>query len=533
MVPHHLIEKNVVKEMEVRTELIVESVIKGDVRPGSRTILLGPFIGWQAEGGPVMSDTSTEMVGDIEDVSKPNLWFLSHRRSWDPADTKEYLCLDTYRGIQPLALREYFQALSSANPSIEISKLLGADHPLVLKRCLKYVAGGVLPWPYDPDDWERYANPEPRKALRVEEAPRVELLLSRSDPHTRGLAAAVLAELSGAKCVPRMRLLLADSDPEVRTVAVGVLARLRDAASCDAICRAVIGIKSGYPGCKLVAALRGWGDERLVPALISFLQNDDYAYRIGDDLGIPALKAQAALRSLTTRTFPLDVQASQHVWEEARKLTGPASRKAFLARALADGPTPLTGRMKTSGHRVYVALTNRSRRPISLSKMPHSIDWQTANGYFSTGHDPITGRGSFVRLAPGQSIRVDLQCLADRVLGVERSETADGRAGAATSARVARAAASGTSVTSRRTTARRTRPERPSKLTLLYARNGHEFGLKGWIGVIEVVPGPVGSAYRKSRSDGRRKPIDRPNRSHTSRIPPEEIVKSEVSVSAQ
>ena len=78
---HNLVEGDVLLKLEGHTELIIERVIKGDIKPGKHKLLLGAFIGWAEKGGPVMSYTSTEMVGDTNDVTKPNLWFLTPKRS--------------------------------------------------------------------------------------------------------------------------------------------------------------------------------------------------------------------------------------------------------------------------------------------------------------------------------------------------------------------------------------------------------------------------------------------------------------------
>ena len=95
------------------TEIEIERVIQGDIQPGPHTIMTGFRIGWFEHGGPVIAFWSTEMIGDVREVTEPNLWFLHYKKSWDPADTKTYLLLDTYRSIQPLDREAHFLSLRS------------------------------------------------------------------------------------------------------------------------------------------------------------------------------------------------------------------------------------------------------------------------------------------------------------------------------------------------------------------------------------------------------------------------------------
>src|SRR5262245_27832719 len=78
---HRNVKGNTIVDLEGRTELVIQRIIAGDVEPGEHKILLFPFVGWEQDGR-IMSYTSTEEEGDVEDVSKSNLWFLSQKRSW-------------------------------------------------------------------------------------------------------------------------------------------------------------------------------------------------------------------------------------------------------------------------------------------------------------------------------------------------------------------------------------------------------------------------------------------------------------------
>lgn len=100
------------REWELVTEIEIERVIWGDVEPGTHSIMIGFRLGWERHGGPLRAYWSTAMEGDIQEVTEPNLWFLQRRRSWKKEDPQEYLSLETYRGVQPLAQEASFMRLA-------------------------------------------------------------------------------------------------------------------------------------------------------------------------------------------------------------------------------------------------------------------------------------------------------------------------------------------------------------------------------------------------------------------------------------
>jgi hypothetical protein len=480
LVPHHEIEGNVAKHLEVRAQIVVGRSVRGDVQPGTFTILLGPCIDW-GDDGRLITATSTMCLGDADDVAKSNLWFLSRRRSWDPADPKEYLCLDTYRGVQPLALEPYFQALSDRHPEREVPKLLASTDPTILLRVLAYVSGGEYPWPFDPDEFEQFVRRTSKRALKplAREAPQVERVLDRPDPRVRVTAVAVFAFLAQEKAVPRLRLLLADRDPDVRGVALGLLARGRDAASIEAIAKAAGGAKDPQIAFKAIEALGQWGTDAIVPALIRFLENDACAYRIGDDLGVPALKARAALKKITGYTFPTDVRVSLAAWEKAQSVRSADERLAVLTRLAPCDPAPLLATIALAGDRktpaapaqtqsrftagfgderetpADITVKNRSSRPVTLRLFPDDVDisWgspESGSGMSSTGAGPLPeGKAGYVELAPGQSTRFRVG-LPDQCLAADPSTRA---------------------------------------ITISYSSNGHERGVNAWIGSLKVAFG--------------------------------------------
>ena len=469
--PHNLVEGTVCKAMETRCRIIIERVIRGDVKAGMHTILLGAFIAWQEKGGCVVSYTSTMCLGEDLDVAKPNLWFLSRKRSWDPADDKEYLFLETYRGVQPLALEPYFRALGGSRPREAVPALLSAPQPVVVLRALEYVSGGEWPWPFDPHEFERFVRRTGQKPTLTplpDQAAAVEKVLDRPEPRLRAFAATVYAALAGVKAMPRLRTLLADKEANVRCVAIGLLARQKDGESAVAINKAVAGI--GEPGlaCKAIEALAAWGSESIVPALIGVLQNDGFAFQVGDEFGIPALKTQAALKQITGYAFPFDVETSLAAWNRAKDVSAGAERLALLAKVLPFDPEPLeaalanaeegkrspmperfrsafgVGATKDDDLPVDVVVTNRSKQRVTITRLPAQISFRWAQCFADRGSPEPAAKEDFVDLAPGESIRFAARMDANLMTAVPQSR----------------------------------------KVTLQYLCCGSKFGVKAWIGAV-------------------------------------------------
>jgi hypothetical protein len=440
---------------EVHTELIVERVLKGSISPGRHQLRVGVSVSWQADGMGLIDQSSGFMrLGSEYNVTKPTLWFLSRERSWNPKDKTLYLSLDTGYGVQPLALEPFYTALLGETPHQRAAEFLQAESPEIVLRALDYVNGGATPWPFQRwQPWYAHYKPKPPRRL-VQHAPAVAKVLERQEAELRSYAAAVYAELAGRQSVPRLRSLLADKDPEVRAVAVGVLARHRDSTSVGLFSQAVLGIKGAHLGCEVVGRLAGWGNPQVVPALINFLENDDYAGSLGMvDIRIPALKAQEALRRITGFSFPYDARASQRAWADAQQFLTTQQRAESLREALADSAIPPDASATRTKAHVWFKVTNRSKRTIHLTRRPFDIElrWDDALSGGPGGSGEVKGRGSFLRLAPGESVR-----WREAVAGSGRLE----------------------------------------QVTLLYARHGHEYGVNGWIGVVRATVKPA----RRQRS---------------------------------
>lgn len=448
MRPHKLVEGNALKKYEVFTELQVIRAVKGNVKPGKQTLLLGWGVAWRQDGTDLRTGTSTDLPGDVDDVTKPNLWFLTKSRSWDKSDQNTYYCVPHYRAIQPLSLESYFVALASPEPEEEVPKLLSCKEPEAIRRILRYICGGILPWPYEPQEWEKSQYHEKRERLLKEQTPAVRQVIDRDVAEVRGLAASVYAELAGKSCVPDMRSLLNDRDPEVRAVAVGVLARHLDAASIDAMKDAVKGLNEPHLACQVVKELSSWSHPRLPPVLISFLENDSSCGRCGKDVSIPALKAREGLHILTHCWFPFDVEACLQTWDQVAGITDAEQRWQKLRRILPVDGNPLQAELLGPLDNASIKVTNASVREVTLAAYPTWVDANTARlwSFAQTGYKKPTGKADFILLRPGDSTQFPTR-FGDEFDGVRPEELV---------------------------------------LSLFYGDIGSKFGLHGWIGWVDV-----------------------------------------------
>jgi hypothetical protein len=453
---------------ESHTSLNILTVIKGDVGQGKHDLMLIYGITWNDDGTFINSGTSTEMLGDVDDVTKPCLWFLRKTRSWDTKIKDEMLTVGNYREVQPLELKDFFVALGGRSARTDVPKLLARDKPNLSRRVLRYICGDEWPWPYD-NDWP-YDKPVKRGNLLRDEASRVWSFFQSAAQEERPLAASVYAELAGKECIANIRTVLDDRNPELRGIAVGVLAHYRDVASLDRFARAVEGLDDGTIACQVVKQLSAWKDERVVPALISFLQNDAFAYQIGDDIGVPALKAKRALAEITGQEFPFDVGASQKAWQAAVLANDKAGRKRALGELAPGGETPLaaaaiglpTKEMSEGLKKLYgslekgdvvisVRLRNVSSRPATILKYPSQVETTSPSGC------------SDYSLAAGKAVGKDRK--VEFVTIQPREETVI-------------EAVVGEDFLIANPTVRR--------LRFCYRENGHRQNVKAWIGSIDV-----------------------------------------------
>jgi hypothetical protein len=440
----------VIDRMEVRTELVIERVIQGDVTPGTHKLLVESSIGWGNDGRFLGTTTSTMLMGEVEDVTKPNLWFLSRGRSWDAADKTDYFSLDTYRGVQPPKLEPYFRALLRKDWEEAVGELLDSPDETTVMRCLELVAGGQWPWPYwsQFDRWHRGREKPP--VPLTQHANRVKKLLDRPEPTVRQMAAAVYAFMTKDRDLAFMRSLLDHKDPEVRGIAIGVLAEKHDPSVLSKMEKAAQGVRDPTVACAAIKRVAAWGDVRLPPTLIRFLQTDTSGGTSEEGLLIPALKARDALRKMTGYTFPTDVRAGLDAWERVRETGDRTKRRQELTRLLGDHEKPLHASIVNRGG-TGIVITNRSGRPIYLAKQPTMSEYNSTNisGAVSDGID-ARDRRQFALLKSGASMRLPVTFPTEFILSNPSSR----------------------------------------KVTLWYVQNGNKTGVNAWIGRLDATFGP-------------------------------------------
>lgn len=399
---HDKVRGDVVENEESFTELNVLRTIKGDIRPGRHPLLMGFGIGWEKNGTGLNSWSSTQIEGDVDDVTQPNIWFLVRSRSWDETDKQEYLRVPHYRAIQPVSLEAYFAALSSSEPEKRVPGFLSSDNPEIVKRVLYYLCGGIAPWPYEPDEWQMYSHPSERERLLRDQAGLLrESLLTGMVAH-RHLAAAVYAELAGPGGSGLMTMLLSDPDAKVRAVASGVLVRSRHEASLPKLADAVRGLVDADLACAIIREASSWGNRGLVPLLISFLQEDSFGSRIGSDVRIAAIKARDALHDMTGCWFPFDVSRSQRIWTEAVSLPNWGEAQRHLRNALPYEQCPIRAELFGPLNDSRIRVVNISDHPVRMSEYPNWVEASTSN-IWATIRTDGKEKSEFVTLDVGGS----------------------------------------------------------------------------------------------------------------------------------
>ena len=432
--------KTVVTKIEAYTRLKILQVVKGDVELGEHDLLMNYGISWERDGTSVTSGTSTMLSGDVDDVTKPCLWFLQRKRSWDDKRRDKYLAVGNYREVQSLELEEFFVALGGREAQTEVPELLAADTPLVSERVLAYICGGIWPWPFA--GGFLHEKPSERGPLIHDEAGRVWEFLRTGAMGQRKFAASVYAELTGKAGIANIRTLLDDRDADVRGIAVGVLAHHRDTDSLDRFAKAAEGIKDATIACRVIDEIAAWKDERTVPALIGFLQNDKFAYRNDGDIGIPAIKSQQSLKAITGHEFPFDVAASAKAWEAVQSINEKSERTRRLdelapgdhlplAAAAVGLPTKAVSDGAQNEQRVLgrdelvvtIRLRNVSPRPVTILKDPSEVaySWPGGSSFHVSPSRPDDADGAsddedasgekqleFVTLGPGEDVELEV-----------------------------------------------------------------------------------------------------------------------------
>ncbi|MEQ1825133.1 MAG: hypothetical protein ABL921_04280 [Pirellula sp.] len=420
-----------------KTKLKVLRTVKGpESVNGEVDVLLGSEIGWQANGKFLSSATSTEFLGDVEDITIPCLWFLEKNKAFDPSLQDEFLSIDSYRKIQPLELEAYYLALASDQPEVVVPQLMNPDNPLLTSRVLQYVSGGRRAWPRYRLDLGNFNEREnSRKTLR-DEASRVWQIVMSDAQALRPKATNAYAVLKDAECITDVRSLLADPNPQVRGTAIGILAHFHDVDSLGHFEKAIQGVNDNFLLCSIIAQLTDWSDDRVIPALIRCLQVGSGRAEIGIADQIPAISARKSLNDMTGCWFPFDVSKSVEAWDKANVAKTRNERNVLFLELLPGTEFPLTAELvgepisapdkndKSNRISVNVRIQNTSRQPVKVTRQPSRahFEWPGASSSITdashVGDIPIAG---FVSLAPNESL--DFQVSASpSFLNAERSK---------------------------------------------------------------------------------------------------------------
>jgi hypothetical protein len=443
-------------QVAMQSWLIVDRVVAGDIKPGKYRFSRAADSFWNAMGKPTFGETEWYTPLEVEDVTVPNLWFVSRYPNPNPNDKTECLSSATGRAVQPISLEKFYVILRGPDRNVRISEALLATDPLTLLRAMRFVNGDRVPWPYDfsidsrMDDYRQ----KPQKPL-IEHAAEVGRLINSNHVKVRRLAAATFAALAGRTSVSAIRRLLGDPDAETRLIAVGALAQSRDIVSRDRFAAAVREFKDSNLGCALIDRLISWGDTSVVPPLITFLESDSSSGTYGDYYYIPAIQARAVLRKITGFVFPLDIKSCEAAWRQAMIISDSNRRRAKLIAILGDHADPLAARIYNRKGPPRVIVSNRSPRDITIARMPPDITMsynrdggQSVGGYFGNG--PERSASDFVVLHPGEKLTVPLR--------LDKETWRDYQYG----------------------------PVSAHTLAFTYTSMGRKFGKKAWIGSVPV-----------------------------------------------
>jgi len=393
------VEGNVLKKHFVTTKFVVESVIAGDVEVGEQPVSLGFRIGWSPDyENQVMSYMSTEMVGDAK-ADESNLWFLKKVKFDDGDGEKEYLHLETYRGIQPTELKPYFQVLRAKNPQKKVGSLLDSKSKEVVRRSLYFISGDNYP----PSEWGVSSRPRarhdskfiPKRAREplVANIGRVEKLIRDKRKGIGWLAAWTYADVLNEKAIPKMRQLLSSVDERMVHVAVSSLVKHQDWKSLDGIVSAAERLQQD--GVSLINQLEKTSDKQAVPILIAMLQSR------------AAVKAQQQLEKRIDISFPFDKKLAGELWGSVEILDSPQAKAQRVKELAKRFKNKLKAELVGDAKAARVRVTNVSEQALSLTREPGRIETRTPNSSSSRGGHSENGDES-IELKPGASVEVKI-----------------------------------------------------------------------------------------------------------------------------
>ena len=406
--------ETVVERWEFYTKLKIIRIIKGDgVALGEHDLKGGFGIAWNEDGKGLQSGTSTEVLGDVDDVTVPRIWFLKRARSWDAKDQTEYLSISNYRAIQDLKLESFFRAVGSENPAETVIEFLDSDHREVVLSALRLLCGGREPWALGllRSEPARFYDLQLKGAVLKDAVEKIRGLITKSsheDLEPNFIAA--YAELADKVDWEFVKTFLSSENIDSRVVATCLLIRGKQGFNPDEI-----ELKGGGTNLilRMIKEIKKSNELRLAPLLIGQLENGTSAGYRGSDHFIPALKAKSALMQLTGCVFPFDVALSRQAWEAARleKRFGRIQMVSKLAPAV---EMPFRAEVRGTAKSPQLRLTNTSSIPTMIPSQPSMLS-QSAPGISAVGHPGTAGGPKYQVIAPDGFLDFPIE-IKDRLL---------------------------------------------------------------------------------------------------------------------
>ncbi len=405
------------KPFVAQTKLRILRTVKGPkIDQEVIDLKLGWQISWGNDGEFLNSATSTNLLGYVEDVTVPCLWFLDRANVWEPQSPDHELSIDHYRKIQPLELEAYYLALETERAEQDIPQLLTADKSVLAKRVLQFIAGGQPIWPYSKSEGHIFRDAVEECKVLKSEAGRVWRIVGSDDQDLRRQAVAVYAYLTGMDGDLKLRTLLGDSNANVRGTALGILLHHQDAESLSRCDQAIQGIEDCYPLCAIINEISAWGNDQAVPALISCLQSGgsrDYY----DDTFVPSLRARKVLHEITGCWFPPNVSKSMDAWrrvdsEKVKEKRYSAlalllSEKEFLLLAELVGQPIYSSEKPDNGRaEVRIQIRNTGLHELKITRNPCRISMNDPGSSLSIGTED---EGDIVTVGPDEAHEIQFE----------------------------------------------------------------------------------------------------------------------------
>ena len=448
----------VVEQWETYTKLKIIRTIKGDgVLPGEHELMIGYGISWDKEGKGLESGTSTQILGDVDDVTVPRIWFLRKDRSWDSKDQNDYLAISNFRCVQDVILEEFFVAVGNENAGKKVSLLLESDEREVVKRSLRFLCGARDPWPVGrgEDEPEWFYELQKKGETYPVAAAEIRNVVGRTKhDDLEPLFIAAYAKLAQEIDLEFLKRCLESKNVDSRIVAACHLIRREQFTGLE-------GIETGDGRLglvlRLISEIGNKSDLRLVPLLLAQLENGENGGHIGSSYFIPALKAREALVNMTGCLFPFDVAVSSKAWAAARdekrerrieivSKLAPAVEKPFKAEIIGSPKAP------------HLRLTNVSHLPTMISSRPSGIS-QSAPGMSSSRYPERDEDAKFQMVAPGGFFDFPFELEKRLILF----------------------------------------PENERSIEISFLDNGREAGRRAWIGVVKVSFGEEWTEKRRQK----------------------------------